>query len=364
MTQYDFAALYGQADNSSLLYDEAWHPSVIEAAEFGRTKDGTKGQWTVRHRIAAGPNAGKMPLTGYVTVATVDPSAPEEEQAKQRRNVGRMFRQLASLGIPVPDPKNPAVVVNGQVPFWMMGWSEEQVAAAMVGQRSRIRIKHDEWGDITRNKIADWAAPQPNDPADWPRDAAPSQQQQGFAQPPAGYGQQAQPSAWGQQPQQAPQGWQQPQAQQPVYGQQQQGVPPMQDPARPQFPGQVVPQGQDYTAQPQQPQQGVPGAPPWAQPPTPGQGGVQEFTQQGMSQHPAYQQPPAQGQPMAAPQQWQPAAQNGQQAPQQWGQAPQQAAPQQAIPQPPWSQQAAQQPQAQPQQPAGPEAPPPPPWAQ
>jgi hypothetical protein len=329
----DFAQLYGMADNSSILYPEGWVNAAIEAANYGQTKSGDKNQWVIKIRVTEGEMAGKIPVTGYITVTTVDPNASPEDQQKQKRSLGIMFRRLAALGVPVPDPKNPQAVVNGQAPFWVMGWNGGQVAQAMAGRAVRVKLAQDEYDGVTRNKIGDWAPAAPGAPTTWPQAAAaqaapsPFVQPQGYGQPPAGYGQPQQPwgqqqpvqppppfqppqqpwqgqqqppaAPWGQQPQQAP--WSppgQPQGQQmtPQYPPAQ--YPPAQpvqgqEPAQPQFPGQVVPQGQDPTAQQQwqQPGQGVPAV---AQPPWQGQQGQPQQPQQWNGSQPAQPQQPGQ----------------------------------------------------------------------
>lgn len=356
MGDYDFGQLYGHADNSNVLYAEAWHDAVIEKAAYGRTKDGTKGQWSVTARIAAGENAGVMPLTQTITISHDNPRA-----------LGIMFRHLAALGVPVPDPQDPTRIVNGQAPFWAMGWSEEQVAQMMPGRPVQIYIKHEEYDGVTRNKIKDWRPPRPGAPTTWPQ---PQQVQQQPAQPgwggqgyqqQAGYMQPPQPqqgfdpyaNTYGAQPQ-AP-GWGAPGAPYGQPGQPPQQLPPQQPawaPAQPQ----QAPQG--YPAQPyggqgpggSQPQ--IPAAPPWAQPGVPGQGGVGEFTPQGQSWQPSHmdpgqmQAPPPMQQPapFQPPQQapWQPPAPQGPPAgPPQQGQWQQPQPGQQdpgAPPAPPWAQ--------------------------
>lgn len=358
---YDFGNLYGQADNSNLLYPEGWVHAVVEDSGFGRTKDGSKGQWTVKVRTTEGELAGKMPLTQTITISADNPRA-----------LGIMFRHLAALGIPVPDPQNPQAIVNGTQPFWMLGWGEEQVAQAMKGRPVQVLLKHDEYEGAVRTKIRDWRAPRPGAPTDWPREQQMAPQQ-GFGQPPAGYGQPQQGIAqqWGQQPQQPawgpPQGQPAPQtAPQPWGAQQPAQAAPAPDPYQQatgqpqpqwgqapapqaqqqapggfqgqpfqgqQFPGQVTPQMPGYVP-PGQPQQApIPGAPQWAQPQQPGQPGNEQFTQQGMAQGMQPPQPPQQQAPV--PPGW-----NGNGAPQQ-PQQPQQAQPQQpgtAPEMPPWAQ--------------------------
>jgi hypothetical protein len=363
---YDFGQLYGQADNSNLRYPEGWVHAVVEDSAFGRTKDGSKGQWTVKIRTTEGEHAGKMPLTQTITISADNPRA-----------LGIMFRHLAALGIPVPDPQNPQQIVNGTQPFWMLGWAEEQVAQAMKGRPVQVLLKDDEYEGQVRTKIRDWRAPRPGAPTDWPREQQMAPQQ-GFA-PPPGYGQpqqgfqQAPPQGmaqqWNQQapPQPQQQGWGAPQGQpapqaapQPWNAQQpaqaapdpyQQATGQPQPPggwaagAAPapgaqeyaqggqQFPGQVTPQQPGFVPSGPPQQAPVPGAPQWAQPQQPGQPGTGQFTPQGMAQ--GAQPPQPQQQPQQPPAGW-----NGNGAPQAQ-QQPQQAQPQQpgtAPDMPPWAQ--------------------------
>jgi hypothetical protein len=387
MTQgYDFTQIYGTADHSGGLIDGGTYAAVVESSEYGKTKAGDKGQWTIKTRITdpSSPYLGRQ-LTGNISIS------PENAKAK-----GIMFRHLGALGVPVPDPRNPAVVLNGSVPFWVSpqtgqpfpadGTAERLAANMMQGKPVKIRVTVNEWEGGTNNKITNWEA-NPGGPVTWPQD---QQQPQpgfgGFGPPQGAYGQpgfqpapQGYPTqpAYGQpaayppaqyppagyppqgppqqpyQPPQAPQPWQQAQApaapqppqgpaQAPPWAQQQaqfQGGPGV-APA-PYAPGGPVGPA-DYAAGPASVvgQPPVPGAPAWAQPPTPGAGGGAEFTPQGMSQQPGItpQQPPW-AQPQQA-QQYQPQ-----------GPAPQ-------------AQFNGYQPQQQAQQPPAGEAPPQAPWAQ
>jgi hypothetical protein len=391
---YDFSQLYGMADHSGGLIDAGTYAAVIESSEHGRSKDGTKGQWKIKTRITdpASPYLGKQ-LTGDITISPENPKA-----------VGIMFRHLGALGVAVPDPKNPAMVVNGPVPFWIDpnsrqplpndGTAERWAAQVMTGKPVKIRVVQNEWDGGVNNKIMDWQ-PNPGGPTTWPQTqqgapASPFQQGQGFSaagqpQQPYGYGQAAasyppqQPGNYAQPgypPQGPPQGYPQPggqqapppwqaaqQPQQPFPGQPVPGQPGMGAApagAAPQYPAPgpgVAPGWQPQGQPPPQGQLPVPGAPAWAQPPQPGQGGMGEFTPGGASQQPGMapggpQQPPAAPVPPWAQQQ--PQGQPGQ--------------PQQGTPQPPWAQQPGQpngQPQYPAQQPQGPgEAPQLPPWAQ
>jgi hypothetical protein len=310
---WDFGTLYGQADNSNLLYPEGPADMVVEEASFGKTRGGDKAQWIVKGRTTTGENAGKMPLTTQITITPVDPNAPEEDQRRQKRGLGLMFRRLGALGVPVPDPQDPTGqrCLNGDQPFWALGWTPEQVAQFIVGRPFTGALKNEEWEGMMRTKVRDIRPPRPGAPTDWPREGqqvAPVQPPQVYAPPQQGY---AQPGP----PPQAPGPWQQPQ--------------------QPQPPAQ------------QGPPQQVPGAPAWAQPPVPGAGGYQEFTPQGQGFQPNFMQPPGPAQQQAPPPQGAP-----------------QAAP---VPQPPWQgQQSANgqpsAPQEQPGQQPG-AAPQQPPWA-
>jgi hypothetical protein len=345
----DFGRLYGQADTSSNLYPEGMYDAVVESCVFGKSKDGSKDQWTVKYRTTSGENPGRMAITKDITVSEDSPRA-----------LGIMFRHLGALGVPVPDPANPQLVLNGTAPFWVLGWTEEQIAQAMTGRVCQIRLIHDTWDGTVRNKVADVRPGRPGAPTDWPR------QPQNGAAPPAGFGQAppqqpyAQPGPYGAQPgqgfpgQAVPAGYPQ-QPQQPAYGQPAQAPQPWQNVA-----GQQAPPPQQAPEQPWQ----SPGAQPWAQ----------ANPQAPQQQAPPPPQPPwAQPAPAQQPQQGQQqpwAPQQGQQAPPQ-PQAP--GAPQQ----PPWAQQGppqGQPPAGYPQQPgqqappppaqAPGEAPPQPPWAQ
>jgi len=328
---YDFGQLYGMADHSAgQLYEKGDYDAVVESAEYGRTKDGTKGQWTVVFRTTTGENAGKRKLTTNMTI-----SPRQKDGSDNGAGLGIMFRELASLGIPVPDPKNPQATINGPAPFWVQGWSPQDVARAMVGKPCLIAVYQDEWGDQVRNKVRNIRPPRPGAPTDWPRQGQMPQAAQagampgGFAPPAAPQGPPPGPPAQGPQP------WQ---------GiSQQAGPPPQQAPqgppaGAPPWAQQAQPQpysGQPAVPQPQQGQPPIPGAPPWAQPPQPGQGGFGEFTGQGQSQQPGVTDQPVPGAPPAAPPwagQPQPMQNGGPQQPQQAQQDPG------GAPLPPWAQ--------------------------
>jgi hypothetical protein len=332
---YDFSSLYGQADMTGQTFvPKGTYDAVVEKNEFGRSKDGTKGQWTPKFRITTGPHAASS-VTTSITIS------PENEKA-----LGIMFRHLGAMGVPIPD-------AYGQRPgWWQLGWTEEQVAQATVGKPVQLQIIEDEYDGAPRSKVRDIKPPRPGAPTDWPRGG--QQQQGGYAptygyqpqpgQPPQGAPQQP----YGQSPQQAPQtGYQQ----QPWEAQQQ---PPQAPPADPWAQQQQAPQGQPW--QPQQgqgaPQGGYQAGPPaGGQPPaqSPPWGGAPAgpVPPQGGQFDPAYgqQQAPPPFQPQGGfaqpgPEQFTMA---GQAAPGQApaganGQAGQQQAPPAGPPQPPWAQ--------------------------
>lgn len=357
---YDFGTLYGMADHSAAKpLEPGLYDAVVESAEWGRTKDGTKGAWTIKFRVTTGERANS-PLTMTMSVNPVKTDGTPND-----KGMGIMFRQLHAMGIPV----GPPVGHPGETPFWAMGWTEPNVAQSLVGKVVLLRVSSDDSYDGSpRAKVADIREPRPGAPAQVQQ----VQQQQPAAMPP-GYGQ---GNAYAQQAMQngfSP-------AQQPNYGQ------PTQPGYLPTQPGGYAPQqpqgptapGAWQNAQPQTtPPQQVPGAPAWAQPGVPGQGGLGEFTPQGQSYQPGYQQPqqgqaPQQPQwqdPFAPPQSPNPQQQPGMYQQQQQPQQGYQPQPGQAPPfQPPQNGQAPQgyqQPQQQQppnQQPQGvPELPP---WAQ
>lgn len=303
---YDFGQLYGTADMSANLVPADRYPAVVEDAEWGRTKDGTKGAWTIVFRTTAPGLKKSQGTAGSKFTMTLSVNPTKQDGTPNPQGMGIMFRQLGALGVPIPPAQ----------PFWELGWTPDQVAQAMKGRPCTIQLIEDEYDGVTRNKVRDIQPPTPGAPTAPPQQA---QQQaagagypQNFAQPPQG-----QPYGG----QQAPQPWNAPQGQD-AYGNQwhgqQQGGPP---------PG--------YG---QQPQQGVPG---YAQPAQPGQPGMGQFTPQGQAvqpgTHPGHDQMAQQGPPQGYPQQGPPPGQNGypaqpqgqQQGPPQQGDTP---AP------PPWAQ--------------------------
>jgi hypothetical protein len=339
---YDFGALYGMADTSSIKpLEPGNYDAIVEDAEFGRTKDGTKGAWTIKFRTTTGERAG-FPLTMTMSI-----NPTKGDGSPNPQGLGIMFRQLAAMGVPVPPDQ----------PFWAMGWTEANVADYIKGRPVLIRVADDDYDGTVRSKVRDIRPARPGAPLQVQQ--AP-QQPQG-AMPPGQYQQ------GGQLPQQGFQG----------------GGGAVYPPQQPPYGGGGGAYGQPQAAQgptapgpwqsaqpPAGGQQQVPGAPPWAQPPVPGQGGMGEFTSQGQSyqgyqgQQPPAQQPGPQYQggpgfpqgPQLLPEapyqggyQGQPGQQPPFQPPQNGYGQPQQAPQQQA-------------PQQQPQQPQG--APELPPWAQ
>ena len=315
---YDFGQLYGSADMSANLVAADRYPSLVEDAEWGRTKDGTKGQWTIVFRTTA-PGLKKSqgtPGSKYTMTLSVNPT--KQDGTPNPQGLGIMYRQLGALGIPIPPAQ----------PFWELGWSPEQVAQAMKGRPCTIQLIEDEYEGVTRNKVRDIQPPTPGAPTTLP---------QGGQQPGQPFGQQVQYA----QPGQPQQGWQPSGQQAPAPWQ------PPQQPQGQQFEGQGY--GQNFGQQ--QPQQGQPptynpNVPNYAQQPYPGQGGVQQFTQQGQAVQPGVnpghdqmaqqqypQQPQGQQPPNGQQQNWQQGQQQpqgGQQPPPNQGGAP---AP------PPWAQQ-------------------------
>jgi len=333
MGQYDFASLYGKADSSIFVYEEPEVDAVVESSTWGRTKDGSKGQWDVRFRVTTGPNAGRAQIKFPMTVTTDGPNAAQ--------SLGIMFRHLENMGIPAEWVKtNPP---------------EEQIAQAMVGKPVFLKIKVEEFEGVQRNKVRDVRPPRPGAPTTWPQHQAPQAAaygQQPYGQPampgaPAPYGQISAQAAYGEQPVHPGQ----PTFQQPQYGQPQ--APQQPFPPQPGVPPYAQPQAgaqAPWAAQPQQPAQLQPESPtaPYGQPQQPGD----------PWQTPAWAQPQApapdvQGAPPWASQPQAPAAVNGS-APSPFT-APQAPA---QTPGAPW----ASQPQV--EQQTGQQGPPPPPWAQ
>jgi hypothetical protein len=318
---YDFGAMYGQADMSVRLIPEDNYDAIVESAEWGRTKDGTKGAWTIVFRVSSGPHV-RTKLTMTLSVNPTDKDGKPNPQG-----LGIMYRQLGAMGIPIPPAQ----------PFWELGWSPEQVAQAMTGRPVLIRVIQNEWNGMANNKVRDIRPPRAGAPVQLPADAGQSQQAPPPYNQPQGPPAQAQPQQQPYAGQQAPQPWQQPQGTgpgQPPTGQQPQSGQSPQYGAGPAQPWQQgPPQGQQAP-----PQQGPPAynpqVPPYAQQPYQGQPGTQQFTQQGQAVQPGVHP----GHDQMAQQQYQqgPPAQNG---------APQQGQPQgpppghgEAPQLPPWAQ--------------------------
>ena len=330
-TAFDFGQLYGQADPGAGGIEKGTYPSIVESAEFDRTRDGTKWAWTVVVRISVEPYINRK----MTKTLSINPT--KRDGTPNPAGLGITFRQVHALGVPL----GPPIGQQGETPVWQQvpqqGTPDQIVAAAgrlaaqmMTGRPCRIvvgiKAADGEYGE--RPEMTDIMPPKPGDPTSLPQQAAqngqPAYGPSGFA-PPQGY------QATGMPP--APQGGYAAGAQgAPPQGYAQPGVQPVGPAAAPPWGG--------------QPQQAAPQAPaPYGAPPgtfpgqvSPGAPGTGQFTPQGQAQqwvNPA-------GQPVAGPSQAQPAVP---QAP--WDNGQPQAAPPQGQPQPP--QQA---------------APPAPPWQQ
>ena len=189
MAEYDFASLYGQADSSIFVYDAGEVDAVVENSTWGRSKDGTKGQWDVRFRTSTGPNAGRAQIKCPMTITADNPQA-----------LGILFRQLEAMGIPVS---------------WLQtNPPEQQIAQAMIGKPVLLKLTVDEYEGVQRNKVRDIRPPRPGAPTTWPQYQPQQQQQPQQGMMPGGYGQ-PQPGYPGM-PQPA-YGQPQPQFQQPGY---------------------------------------------------------------------------------------------------------------------------------------------------
>jgi hypothetical protein len=312
---YNWGEMYGRADHSvGQLIDKGQYTAIVTSSTWDRTKDGTKGAWTVVCALTSGPRPG-MKITTTLAVSPKKKDGTENDQG-----IGILSRQLAALGVPMPPPYGP----QG---FWQLGWNEQQAGQAMVGRPVLLTLIQDEYDGVTRNKVRDIQPAPPGAPTQvpqpqqqgWQQQAGPGpgpgQMQQGW-QPGPGQ-QQGPPQGQAQQPWANPQGGYQqgpPQGQQQFEGQGfgqgfgQQG-PPQGQGYQQGPPQQGPPQGQGWQQGPPQGQQGPPqgqgydpNVPPYAQQANPGQGGYGQFTQQGQAQQPGTvpehtQQPWANGQP-------------------------------------------------------------------
>ena len=322
--EYNFADIYGRADlSAATLYDAGKYDAVVESAEWGRSKDGSKGQWTVVFRTTSGvgPGAPDAKTGRSKLTVTISISPTKNDGTENSAGLGIMVKQLHALGIPMGPPLDPA-----STPFWVQGWTEQQVAQAMVGKPALISVVQDEYEGVTRNKVKQILPPRPGANTNWQQFA---QQPQGAPQQPfqaaPQQGQQFPYGAPAPQPgPQAPGPWQPPQPPQQGFEGQGYGQPPQQFQQGPGSPGQPAPgMGQAPGGYPA-PGPGVPG---YAQPAQPGQPGLDQFTQQGQGiqpgTHPGHdQQPPWQGGYQQGQQQmpYQQNGQPGQPAPQQGGQ--------------------------------------------
>jgi hypothetical protein len=233
---YDWADLYGRADHSAASpHDEGNFDGIVESSEWGTTKGGDKGAWTIVFRTTAGPRPG------YKLTMTMSVSPFTKEGAENKAGMGIMFRQLHAMGVPTGPPYGPPE----EQPWWVLGWTNDQVAQQMVGHPVLLNIRNDEWQGVARSKVNDIKPARPGAPTSVPHAQAAPPQQQAYA-----------PAPYGQQPNGAPQ--------QPYQAQPQQGYP--QAPPQPQ-PGPVAP----GPWQAQQPQQA--GQPQYGGQPQPGAGG-------------------------------------------------------------------------------------------
>jgi hypothetical protein len=310
---YNFGDLWTGADTTAgNLLPEGNYDAVVESCEFGQTRGGDKGAWTIKFRVTTGPQAGAL-LT--MTMA-INPT--KTDGSPNPAGMGIMFRQLHAMGVPVPPP----IGAPGERPFWELGWTEQNVAQQMTGKPVIIRVIQNDWDGGTNNKVKDIKPAKPG---------APTTVQQAPQQAPAmgGY----QPGQG--QPQYGPSGFAPPVTP---------GGPVSYSPVAAQQGGTqqwANPAGQPAQGPPQAPpgMPPVPGAPQYAQPPQPGQPGMGQFTPQGMGGAPQMPPPSPQGAPPAMPPWAQQAPQNGAPAPQQPGQPPEQPQSGQAPPAPPWGQQ-------------------------
>jgi hypothetical protein len=278
---YDYDSLYQGADHSGGYINPKDYEAVIDNSEYGRTKDGTKGQWSVKFKIT---EAG--PYQGHTISNNFSISPQKNDGTDNSQGLGILFRHLRAMGVPTPPEQ----------PFWAV-WpkpqynTEAEAAKVMVGRAVIITVADDTYNGSTRSRVRDVRPAGPGQQA--PQQAAAPQ---GYAQP-GGYQQQQAPAAWNaQQGQPAAQGpapvsgppagqYQQgpPEAAAPPWGQQQG------QPAVPQAnPGVPPPAGQpQYQGQQQLPT--TPGAPPYQGAPPQGQG----YEQNGQQQQPQNGAPPA-----------------------------------------------------------------------
>src|SRR5260370_42672448 len=114
MGQYNFAQLYGMADHSMQLYDKGDYDGVVENSTWGRTNDGSKGQWELKIRFSNHPQDGGKAIKTTMTVS------PEND-----KGLGIMFRQLDALAVP-----------------YQTLATEEQMAQAMNGKPILFSVGH------------------------------------------------------------------------------------------------------------------------------------------------------------------------------------------------------------------------------
>lgn len=275
---YDFGSLYGMADHSTITpLEPGSYDAIVEEASFGKTKDGTKGAWTIKFRTTTGDRAG------YPITMTMSINPTKGDGTPNPQGMGIMFRQLGAMGVPIPPDQ----------PFWALGWTEENVAQFITGKPVQLKVINDNYDDTPRSKVRDIKPARPGAPlevqkpqqANAQQGVMPGQyQQQGAATWSPVQAQQT-GNGWGQQQNAAPAApWQQAVAGGPGYENQQGfagggggGYQPQQ--------GQAPGPWQNAQQPPQGPPQGAPGA-----------GGPGEFTPGGQSQQ-AWQQQPGYGQP-------------------------------------------------------------------
>lgn len=314
---FNFADVYNTAEATGGMMDAHTGPSLVEKSEFGRTSKGDKWAWTIVFRLSSGQ------YTGRQLTMTMSLSPKTNDGRDNSFGMGKTFRQLAALGVPVgekfsgnpgeqpwfaqfPVPQGaPPEVANAAIKA-----AGDYAAQLMTARPARIKVTQDL--EYNNNKVGDIFPAQPGDPTVMPQQAqagppqqAPAQQYPSQQPFPLGYAQSGpQPVGPGGQP---PWQGQQPPPQQ--YGQP--------GPQAPQPYGQAGPPAQHLTGPGSysavQPQQGAPDPA--------GQPGVGQFTPQGQAPPPGPpQQPPWQGQPNGAPPQQAPQGQQGAPPPPPWAQ--------------------------------------------
>src|SRR2546423_5651522 len=105
---YDWGALYGQADMSRSIMEPDRYPAVVESAEWGRTKDGIKGAWTIVFRTTAAGLKNHTGQPGSKLTMTLSVNQKKADGSDNPQGLGIMYRQLGAMGIPIPPAQ----------PFW------------------------------------------------------------------------------------------------------------------------------------------------------------------------------------------------------------------------------------------------------